>query len=405
MSRGVAVTGMGLVTPAGIGVADNWDTLCRGVGTAAPDPELEGAPVSFSCRVPSFDAEAEFGAREAWRLDRFVQLGLLAAREALADSGLDSCRWDGARVGVVMGCAAGGVASQERHHAGFLARGPKGVSALFHPKVLSNMVSGRMAIEFDARGPNLVVSTACASGATAIGLARDLLLAGSCDVVLAGGTEAAVTPTFVTGFTRMGALSGREEDPPSASRPFDTDRDGFVIAEGAGVLVLERPADARARGAALHGHVAGYGASADAVHVTSPDPEGRGLERAIRDALTSGGLTAREVGHVNAHGTSTLLNDRTEAEVIGRVLGETVAVSSTKGVTGHTLGAAGAVEAAYALLSIAHETVPPTANLQHQDPAIDVDIVAGTPRRTPLACALSNSSGFGGHNVALLLTA
>jgi 3-oxoacyl-[acyl-carrier-protein] synthase II len=397
---------MGLVTPAGIGVPANWEHVCSGQGTAAAtDPELADAPVDLSCRVPSFSPAAEFGSREAWRLDPFVQYALLAAREAVTDAGLEPAEWDGARVGVVMGCAAGGAGSLETQHKAFLENGTKGISPLFHPMVLPNMVAGQLAIEFGATGPNLVVSTACASGATAIGLARDLLANDTCDVVLAGGTEAAVTPAYVTGFARMGALSTRSGSPRAASRPFDTDRDGFVIAEGAGVLVLERPADARARGADAWAHVAGYGAAADAVHVTSPDPEGRGIERAMRSALASAGVGADQVGQVNAHGTSTRLNDRTEADAIARVFGEGSVVTSTKGVMGHTLGAAGAIEAALTSLSVARDTIPGTANLDHPDSGITVDVVAEAARPAPLECALSNSAGFGGHNVSLLFTA
>lgn len=251
MNRAIAVTGIGLITPAGIGVEENWERICEGRGLAAKDPELVGAAADISCRVPTFDAAEVVGAREVWRTDRFVQLALVAAKEAVADAGLDPGRWDGSRVGIVVGSAAGGVSTLETQHERFLSQGSKGVSALFHPMALVNMVSGRMAIEYGATGPNLVTATACASGATAIGVARDLLLSGACDVVLAGGTEAAVTPTFVTGFARMGALYSGTLPPEQASRPFDANRSGFVIGEGAGILVLERVTDAHARGPRL----------------------------------------------------------------------------------------------------------------------------------------------------------
>ncbi|MGW0790043.1 beta-ketoacyl-[acyl-carrier-protein] synthase family protein [Streptomyces sp. NPDC002911] len=397
----MAVTGLGLVSPAGAGTEQSWRGVCAGVGTATEDPTLASATVGISCRVPPYDADAEFGASEAWRLDRFVQLALMAAREAVSDSGLEPARWDGTRVGVVIGSAAGGVATLESQHAGFLERGPKGVSALFHPMALVNMVSGRLAIEFDATGPNLVTATACASGATAIGVARDLLVSGACDVVIAGGTEAAISPTFVTGFARMGALSRQSARPSSVSRPFDANRDGFVIGEGAGVLVLERFDHARRRGADVRARLVGYGASADASHVTAPHPQGRGIEQAMRRACTDAGLPLERVGHINAHGTSTQLNDAVEAEAIHRLFGPRVPVTSTKGVTGHTLGAAGAIEAALTVLSLSRQTLPPTANLEQLDPAIGLDVVSGRPRPVAASYALTNSAGFGGHNVSL----
>ncbi|MGW2562301.1 beta-ketoacyl-[acyl-carrier-protein] synthase family protein [Streptomyces sp. NPDC001514] len=293
----------------------------------------------------------------------------------------------------------------EAQHERFLSKGSKGVSALFHPMALVNMVAGRLAIEYAATGPNLVTATACASGASAVGVARDLLLSGACDVVLAGGTEAAVTPTFVSGFARMGVLYSGTLPPEQASRPFDADRKGFVIAEGAGILVLERLTDAHARGARVWARLLGYGATCDASHLTSPHPTGRGMEQAMRLACRDAGLPPERVQHVNAHGTSTPLNDATEASAIARLGSKSVAVTSTKGVTGHTLGAAGAVEAAYTVLSIARQTIPPTANLVQRDPSIQVDIVSRAPRAVALDHALSNSAGFGGHNVSLLFGA
>ncbi|XXY49130.1 beta-ketoacyl-[acyl-carrier-protein] synthase family protein [Sorangium sp. So ce269] len=402
---GVAVTGVGLVTPAGHGVDDNWKRLCSGEPTAARDPELGGLPVDFSCRVPAFDAEAAFGAQRSWRLDRFVQLALLAAREAIADARLDPRTWDGARVGVVIGCGAGGLTTLEAQHARLLGQGARSVSALFLPMSLINMVSGYVAMEFRATGPNLVCATACASGATAIGVAMDLVRAGRCDVALAGGTDAAVTPLFVAGFGQMGALSTRREAPEKASRPFDKDRSGFVIGEGAAMLILERTQDARARGAHVRACISGYGASADAHRETAPDPDGTGIERAIRTALADADVSPSDITHVNAHGTSTRLNDLIEARVLRRVLGDAANVTSSKGVTGHTLGAAGAIEAAYTALTIEHGVIPPTANLENKDPDIPVDVVAGSARHQRVELALSNSLGFGGQNAVLLMSA
>jgi len=398
----IAVTGLGLVTPAGVGVEASWASVCGGQSPAALDPTLEGNPVRLSCRVPGFDAENLLDPRRAHRLDRFVQFALVAAREAVADAGLDPRTWDGARVGVVLGCADGGPGTVEQQHQVLREQGPARVSPLLLPKQLPNMLAGQTAIEFHATGPNLVVATACASGATAIGTARDLLALGRCDVVLAGGSEAMITPLVMAGFAQMGALSKREDDPATASRPFDIDRDGFVAGEGAGILVMERVSDARARGARIRGRIIGYGATADAHHITSPHPEGSGVEAAVRAALADAGADPQDVQHVNAHGTSTPLNDLSEARMIHRVLTGDPLVTSTKGVTGHLLGAAGAVEAAFSILSIERETVPPTANLFMPDPRIDIKL-AQNLSHLPIDLALSNSCGFGGQNTVLAI--
>lgn len=400
-----AITGMGLVTPGGVGVAASWRAIRDGRPTASTDPALAGMPVDFTCRVPGFDADALLGRRTAWRLDRYVHLALVAAREAIADAGLDPAEWDGARVGVVMGNALGGVGTFTAQHHTMINEGTAKVSPLLIPMMGVNMVAGYLAIDAGAHGPNLVTTTACASGTTAIGTARDLLRAGRCDIVLAGGAEAGLTRPIVAGFTRMGALSGRVDDPATASRPFAGDRDGFVASEGAGVLVLERLADARARGARIHARISGYGASADAHHATAPDPTGAGIEAAIGHALADAGLEPADIDHVNAHGTSTRLNDAVEAEVLHRLFADRPAVTSVKGVTGHSLGAAGAIEAAATTLSISDSLVPPTANLDTLDPALDIDVVRGRARPMPVTAAISNSFGFGGQNAVLVLTA
>jgi 3-oxoacyl-[acyl-carrier-protein] synthase II len=397
----VAVTGLGLVTAAGIGVQASWNGVCAGVSTAATDAELAGLPVDFSCRVPNFDPRALLTRKANLLYDRFVQLALVAAQEAVADAGLDPSTWDGARVGVVIGCGLGGVSTWETQHRRMLGGGPEKVSALLIPMLVPNMVAGNISMRLGATGPNLVTATACASGATAIGVARDLLRSRACDVVLAGGAEAGVSPLIVTGFSQMGALSGRRDDPATASRPFDIERDGFVIGEGSAVLVLERAADAAVRRARVRARLIGYGATADAHHMTAPDPTGTGVERAIRAALADGDIQPNEVDHVNAHGTSTPLNDLTESRVLARCLGPGAAVTSTKGVVGHTLGAAGAIEAAFTVLAVEHGIVPPTANLDRQDPEIDIDVVAKQPRVRQISVALSNSFGFGGQNAVL----
>ncbi|MCX4792033.1 beta-ketoacyl-[acyl-carrier-protein] synthase family protein [Streptomyces sp. NBC_01221] len=405
MTTGVVVTGLGLVTAAGVGTEATWRAVCAGVPTAATDPALAGLPVDFSCRVPDFDARALLGRRTTMQYDRFVQLGLIAAQEAVADAGLDPATWDGARVGVVVGCGVGGAGTWETQYRKFDNDGPETVSSMLMPMLIPNMVAGHLGIRFRATGPNLVTATACASGATAIGVARDMLRQGVCDIVLTGGTDAAVVPLIVTGFSQMRALSTRTESPAAASRPFDAGRDGFVIGEGSGILVLERADHAEARGARVRARLVGYGASADAYHATAPDPTGTSVERAIRAALAEAGAAPSDVDHVNAHGTSTPLNDLAEARVLARCLGTGPAVTSAKGTLGHTLGAAGAIEAALTVLTLENGLIPPTANLESQDPEIEVDVVAKEARRCRVDLALTNSFGFGGQNVVLAFAA
>ncbi len=402
MSMPVAVTGMGMLTPAGVGVTDSWAGVLSAAATGQHDPELAGLPIDISCRAAGDPVEL-LGGRVARRMDRFIQFAVLAAREAVADAGLDPHSWDGTRIGVVLGSADGGPGTVETQHRVLLEQAASNVSSLLLPMQLPNMSAGQVCIDLDITGPSLVVATACASGATAIGLARDLLLLDRCDVVLAGGSEAMITPLVMAGFARMGALSARLDDPGGASRPFDTSRDGFVAGEGGAVLVLEREADARARRATIRGFIAGFGATADAHHITSPDPSGAGCERAMRTALADAGISPAEVNHVNAHGTSTTLNDAVEAAVIERVLGTRPLVTSTKGVTGHLLGAAGAAEAVFALLAIRDQQVPPTANLATVEPSFGIEVADRvTPRK--LEVAVSNSLGFGGQNAVLVLT-
>ncbi|MFB7512729.1 beta-ketoacyl-[acyl-carrier-protein] synthase family protein [Streptomyces sp. NPDC056144] len=402
MSLPVAVTGLGLVTPAGIGVEESWRVIREGRGTQAAEvPELKTATTRTACRVPGFDGAELLGMRRAHRLDLFSQFALVAVREALADAGLDPESWDGTRVAVVMGNSTGGLASLSDAHEAFAQDGPRAVPPLLLPLYLPNMAAGQVAIEFHALGPCLAVSTACASGATALGTARDLLLAGRCDIAIAGGTEAPLTPLCVSGFANLGALASAP-DPSTSSRPFDVTRDGFVIAEGAGVVVLEREADARARGGRVRALLAGYGASADAHHPTSPHPEGRGLALALRGALADAGLSGSDIDHVNAHGTGTPRGDAAEAAVLREVVGQPV-VTSVKGVTGHALAAAGAIEAVCTVLSVETGEVPPTANLTELDPRMDIDVPRTVVRR-PVRAAISTSIGFGGQNAALVMT-
>ena len=401
----VAVTGLGLVTPAGIGVEATWRRVLSGRPTAAVDPVLAGLPVDFSCRVPGFDPGAHAKTTGGARLDRFAQFALAAAGEAIGDARLDPAAWDGARVGVVVGSAAGGVGTLETQYGRMLGPDHALPSPLLLPMFLPNMAAGALANEFGARGPCLHVSTACASGATALGTALGLLRTDACDLVLAGGAEAMITRLCAAGFAKLGALSRGRSGPPGASRPFDAGRDGFVLGEGAGIFVLERAADARSRGVRPLAILAGYGASADAYHPVAPDPAGTGAEAAIRSALADAGAAPDDVEHVNAHGTSTPAGDRIEATTLRRVLDGRPSVTSVKGVTGHTLGAAGAIEAAITVLTLARGEVPPTANLTEPGEGIDIDLVSGTPRTQSPRFALSESFGFGGQNAVLAFAA
>ncbi|MFC4564524.1 beta-ketoacyl-[acyl-carrier-protein] synthase family protein [Nocardiopsis mangrovi] len=402
----VAITGIGLVTPAGIGRAANWKAVCTGAATADVVDTLADAPIGFASVVPAaFDADRLAGPRASRRYDRGTQFALAAGWEALDDAGLTPAALEGARVAVVMGTAFGGVRSFEDDHARLMADGPGAVTARFLPKALANMASGVASIEFGATGPAMVVSTACASGTTAIGIGLGLLRSGAADVVLAGGTDAAVTTLNVAGFHKLRALSRADRFPPArASRPFDIAHDGFVMGEGAGVLILERVPDATGRGARPYALLAGYGAASDAHHITAPHPDGRGAKEAIREACDDAGLSPGDIDHINAHATSTPIGDAIEAGVVAEIA-PNAALTSTKGVTGHPMGAAGAIEAAYTALTLHTRTVPPVANLDEPcERAGGLDLVMGGARSQRVDTALSNSFGFGGHNAVLAFT-
>ncbi|GGU99581.1 3-oxoacyl-[acyl-carrier-protein] synthase 2 [Streptomyces albospinus] len=401
----VAVTGLGLVTPAGIGVQATWDGLLSGRSLAATDEQLAGLPVNFSCRVPDFDPTALLGRRLSWRIDRFIQMGLVATREAVTDAGWDPTAWDGARVAVVLGNGNGGNDQTQRDYDLLNSGRHRAISPLSITRTVANMLAGEISTDLKALGPSLVTSTACASGGTAIGIARDLLVSGACDIAITGGSESVRYPMAAASFCQMGALSARVHDPAGACRPFDADRDGFVLGEGAGVLVLERLVDARARNAVVRALVAGYGASSDGYHFTSPDPEGQGVVRAIRAALADAALSESDIDHVNAHGTSTQQNDLAEARALRSVFGTPPPVTANKSVLGHSIGGAGGIEAAVTVLSLQHQTIPPVANLDRLDPDIDLDVVTKTPRSQRLGAALSNSIGFGGQNAVLAFRA
>ncbi|WP_030573722.1 beta-ketoacyl-[acyl-carrier-protein] synthase family protein [Streptomyces aureocirculatus] len=401
----IAVTGIGLITPAGTDLDTNWATLCAGRSTAAPDPRLARLPVDFSCQVTGFSPTEELGTALARRLDPPAHFALAAARQAVTHAGLDSSAWPRDRVGVVLGVGSNSTITYGDQFRHLYTWEPQRVSPLTLPRSLPNMVAAEVAIDLGAGGPNFTTATACASGATALGAARDLLRGGSCDIVLAGGSESGRDPMAAVCFHRMRALSTRRDAPHLASRPFDAQREGFVLGEGAAVLVLERARDARARHAPVLALLRGYGATCDAHHPLAPHPDGDGTVRALRAALDDANCTPADVGHVNAHGTSTRFNDAIEAAAVTRVFAShTPAVTAPKSVVGHALGAAGAIEAAYTVLALREQTVPPTANFTHQDGDHKLDIVAGAPRPLAMTAALSSSCGFGGQNAALLFT-
>ncbi|MFF7534933.1 beta-ketoacyl-[acyl-carrier-protein] synthase family protein [Streptomyces bobili] len=399
----VVITGLGMVTPAGTDTMTSWKAVCAGLPTAAPDARLQGLPVDFSCATSGFDANRLLGT-DARRMDPFSQYAVAAAREAVADAAPGDGGWDPARVGVLMGSACGGLGTWLEQAARLAEARPRPVNPLAVPKAIGNMAAASVSMDLGLHGVSLGLSTACASGASALGFALDLLRAGRCDAVLAGGTDAAVLPITSAGFDRLKALSRRRDAPSAASRPFDRERDGFVLAEGAAVLVLEHAEAARARGRRPYARLLGYGESSDAYHLTSPHPEGKGAQLAMRQALADAGVSASEVALVNAHATSTPQGDAVEARLIEHFFGSHTAVTSTKGVTGHMLGAAGAVEAAFTALSIDHGVIPPTANFETPGADVaDIDIVHRTARHAPVPIAVSNAFGFGGHNAVVVL--
>lgn len=399
----VAVTGLGVKTPAGTDLETFWARLLSGRSTAATIRRYDPTPlpVRIGCEVHDFDPAAYLGPKEARRVDRVTQLGLAAAVDALADAGDPNV--DPARCAVIMGTGIGGLITLEEQITIYLEKGAGRVSPFLVPMMMTNATAGTVAMHLGWTGPNLCISTACAASAHAIGEATRLIRDETSDVVMTGGSESCMTPVAISAFSRMTALSGRNDDPEHASRPFDAARDGFVMGEGAAGLLLERWDRAVARGAHIYGEVIGYGRNADAYHITAPSPGGEGASACMQLALDDAGLSPSEISHVNAHGTSTPLNDAAEAEAIRKVFGESAPpVTSTKGVTGHLVGAAGATEAVACLLAMRDGSVPPTANLENIGEEIQLDIVSGAPRSITAAPALSNSFGFGGHNATLI---
>jgi len=405
--RRVAVTGLGAITPLGLDAPSTWEAAVAGRSgvdwISAFDPA--GFPVRIAAEVKGFDPSGLVDAKEARRLDRNVLLAVGAAKEAWADAAIEA--YNPARVGVVVGSAIGGLIGIAEQHRVLLDRGPDRVSPFFIPAVLVDTASGQIAIELGLRGPNYAVVSACATGSHAVGEAAEMIKRGAADVVLAGGTEACIHPLILAGFCAMRGLVAEEEEPALASRPFDATRAGFVIGEGAAVLVLEELEAARARGATVYAEVLGYGASNDAHHLAQPDPESVGVAEMMRSALERSGVEPEQVGYVNAHGTSTPLGDLAETRAIKQVFGDhayRLAVSSTKSVTGHCFGAAGAVEAMMCVRALHHQVLPPTINYRTPDPECDLDYVPNEARPVEgLEVALSNAMGLGGHNGCVLL--
>ncbi len=406
----VFVTGAGIVSPVGNTLEDSWRNLLAGKSGAGLITRFDTSAfeTKFACEVKDFSVEGVLDRKEAKRMDRFVQFAVVASHEALKLSGLDLEQVDRERVGVLIGSGIGGMETFETQHSALIEKGPGRVSPFFIPMMISDMAAGQVSIQFGFKGPNFGTVSACASGAHAIGEALRLLRAGDADVIIAGGAEATITPMAVAGFNSARALSLRNDDPQRASRPFDKDRDGFVMGEGAGVLVLETEEHARRRGATLLCELSGYGASADAYHMTAPCVDGDGAARAMKRCLQDARMPLDEVGYINAHGTATPAGDPIEVTAVKTVFGEgakRLMMGSTKSMTGHLLGAAGGLEAVVTALVLARGVVPPTINLDTPDDACDLDFVANQARTVKVTAALSNSFGFGGHNVSLAMRA
>ncbi|MCR4420721.1 MAG: beta-ketoacyl-ACP synthase II [Clostridia bacterium] len=408
MKRRVVITGVGVISPVGTGKEKFWEALKAGRSGIGPVTRFKADdfPTQIAGEVKDFDPNNFLEKKDIKRMDRFAQYAVAATKMAVTDSGLDLDHTDRERAGVILGTGIGGTETFEEQHQVLLERGPNRISPFFIPMMIANMGAAQVAIMLGLKGPNFTVVNACAASANALGSALRTLQNGEAEVVISGGAEASVTPMALGGFCAMKALSARNHEPERASRPFDRLRDGFVLAEGAGILVLETLEHALARGARIYAELAGYGCTCDAYHITAPAPDGEAAARAIRLALQDAAVSPEEVDYINAHGTSTELNDRLETEAIKKVFGtraREVAISSNKSMIGHLLGAAGAVELIATALTILEGVVPPTINYENPDPECDLDYVPNAARRLDVKVAVSNSLGFGGHNVALVL--
>lgn len=408
MRRRVVVTGLGCVTPVGNDVATTWQALLDGKSGGGPITRFDSSKhkLHFACEVKGFDPSLYMDRKEAKRSDLYTQFALAAAVQAMRDAGFEHGGYDPLMTGVIVGSGIGGIATFEAQHDVFRDAGPNRISAFFVPMFIGDIAAGVVSMRFGAKGPNFATQSACATSAHAIGEACRHVSYGDADVMIAGGSEAAVSPMAMAGFANMQALSERNDSPTTASRPFDSTRDGFVLGEGSGIVILEELGHALRRGARIYGEVAGYGATGDAYHLTGQPANHEGLQRSMRRALEDASLTPADVQYVNAHGTSTPMNDSNEIRAIRTVFGahaDGINVSSTKSATGHMLGAAGAVEAIVSLLTIVNGIIPPTINLHSQDPECDLNCTPNTPVTRNVSAVLSNSSGFGGHNATIAM--
>lgn len=407
VKRRVVVTGMGMVSPLGLDLQSSWQAILEGRSGVGKITHFDASdfPVQIAAEVKGFDPTQYIEPKEARKMDRFIHFAIAATEMALKDSGLKLSEEDPDRVGVVIGSGLGGLPTIEAYHKVLLEKGWKRITPFFIPMVIANLSGGQISIRYGIRGPNLAVSTACATGNHSIGEAFRIIQYGDADVMIAGGTEAVITPLAVAAFAVMRALSTRNNEPEKASRPFDADRDGFVMGEGAGIIILEELEHALKRGARIYAEVVGYGMTADAYHITAPHPQGQGAAKCMKAALKDAGISPEEIDYINAHGTSTKQGDELETMAIKTVFGEhayRLSVSSTKSMTGHLLGAAGGVEAIFTVLSIYHDIIPPTINLDNPDPECDLDYVPYKPKKKEVKYAMTNSFGFGGTNAALI---
>ena len=408
MNRRVVITGLGLVTPLGIGVDETWSALCEGRSGIGEITRFDTTEFTtkIAGEVKGFNAEDYLPKKDAKRTETFIAYAVAGARMALENARLIIDEAMSPRVGVITGCGLGGLHMLETTAYAVRDKGPKRCSPFFIPRLIGNMAAGMISIHLGAKGPNISVATACAAGAHAIGDACNTIIRGQADAMITGGVESVITPTCVAGFNAMKALSTRNDDPQRASRPFDRDRDGFVVGEGAGILIVEELEHALERGAPILAEVVGYGQSGDGYHMTSPSPDGDGMIRCMQAAIDSAGISSDEIDYINAHGTSTPLNDLYETRAIKKVLGENasnVPISSTKSMTGHLLGGAGGIEGAFTALAIKSGIIPPTINLDKPDEECDLDYVPNIARKADIEYALSNSFGFGGTNASLII--
>ncbi len=410
MKRRVVITGLGLVTPVGIGVNETWAALCAGKSGIGPITRFDAT--AFGSRiageVKGFNPEDFLGKKEAKRLELFIQYALAATRMAMEDSKLVIDETNGDRIGVITGCGLGGLSLLEENCRILDTKGPRRVSPFLIPMLIGNMAAGMISIHFGAKGPNASIATACAAGTHAVGDSFRLIQSGKVDGMITGGVESVITPSCVAGFGSMKALSTRNDEPEKASRPFDKDRDGFVVGEGCGILVMEPLEAALERGAHIYGEMVGFGMSGDGYHMTAPSPDGEGAARCMQDALDDAGLQPEEIGYINAHGTSTPLNDLYETRAMKTVFKEhapQVPISSTKSMTGHLLGGAGGIETVFTTLAAHHQIIPPTINLDNPGEECDLDYVPHTARKAKIEYAMTNSFGFGGTNASLIIRA